>query len=192
LTPPDDRSLHYRAIPSPVGMFLLMRTGSGEIRTAWAAHTEQTLDGVSEDALLLPELADRLRAYFDGAAVDFRDVPIARGTRFQQDCWRSTRMLGHGRIGSYAEIAEQSGNPRAVRAVGLAMRRNPQPVITPCHRVITSSGGLGGFIGSDDPGSDPLQTKSWLLRMEGHGIDVTGEICRVNVVERLHGHVKSP
>ena len=179
------RVIHFRTLASPIGTFLMMRTESGEIRTAWEEHTEQSLADASEDSSMLPELADRLKAYFDGDPVDFGDVPVAYGTRFQQACWRAARLLAHGRTGSYKDIAARAGSARAVRAVGQAMRRNPQPIITPCHRVITSSGRLGGFIGSDDPASEALRRKSWLLRMEGHRFGVSGEICGVIASDQL-------
>lgn len=65
---------------------------------------------------------------------------------------------------SYGELAELAGNPKAARAVGTAMRKNPLPIVVPCHRVVQSSGALGGYMGTGDEG---LKMKRWLLRHEG-------------------------
>ena len=65
---------------------------------------------------------------------------------------------------TYGELAELAGNPKAARAVGTAMRKNPIPIIVPCHRVVQSGGGLGGYMGNGDDG---LRMKKWLLRHEG-------------------------
>ncbi len=65
---------------------------------------------------------------------------------------------------SYSELAELAGSPLAARAVGTAMRKNPLPIIVPCHRVISADGGLGGYMGN---GEDNMQMKKWLLHHEG-------------------------
>ncbi len=73
--------------------------------------------------------------------------------------WRAVCGIGFGQTRSYAEIAAEIGRPRAVRAVGAANGANPVPLIVPCHRVITSSGGLGGYGGG-------VETKRKLLAFE--------------------------
>lgn len=65
---------------------------------------------------------------------------------------------------SYGELGALVNNPKAARAVGTAMRKNPLPIIVPCHRVVQSNGGLGGYMGS---GEDGLRMKKWLLGHEG-------------------------
>ncbi|NQU05275.1 MAG: methylated-DNA--[protein]-cysteine S-methyltransferase [Calditrichaeota bacterium] len=74
--------------------------------------------------------------------------------------WKSLVEVPFGETISYGELAKRAGSPRAARAVGAAMARNPIPILVPCHRVITSSGKLGGFGGG-------LDMKRWLLRHEG-------------------------
>ncbi len=69
-----------------------------------------------------------------------------------------------GQTVTYGELAELAGNPQAARAVGTAMRKNPIPIIVPCHRVLQSGGGLGGYMGNGDDGQ---RMKKWLLRHEG-------------------------
>lgn len=89
-----------------------------------------------------------LQKYFSGECVSF-DLPLDLGyhTPFQQAVWRATGKVPFGETRSYAWIASKIKSPRAVRAVGQALGANPVPIIVPCHRVISSSGGLGGFSG---------------------------------------------
>jgi methylated-DNA-[protein]-cysteine S-methyltransferase len=69
-----------------------------------------------------------------------------------------------GTTATYGELAELAGKPLAARAVGTAMRKNPLPIIVPCHRIVQANGGLGGYIGS---GEDGLRMKKFLLAHEG-------------------------
>ncbi len=86
------------------------------------------------------------------------DVPEA--SAFQQRVWRAACAIPYGGTRSYAWIARKIGSPRAARAVGNALGANPVPIVVPCHRVIASSGGLGGFSGG-------LEWKRRLLDLEG-------------------------
>jgi len=93
-------------------------------------------------------LTERLRAYFSGCEVTFPDMlDLSRATPFQQEVWQMTRLIPYGETRSYTWVAEQTGRPRAVRAVGQALARNPLPVIIPCHRVLSIDGKLGGYSG---------------------------------------------
>jgi AraC family transcriptional regulator of adaptative response/methylated-DNA-[protein]-cysteine methyltransferase len=82
------------------------------------------------------------------------------GTPFQQKVWKELLKVPAGEVISYAELARRIKNPKAMRAVGSAMGANPVPILVPCHRVIASSGGLGGFGGG-------LALKRQLLEAEG-------------------------
>jgi O-6-methylguanine DNA methyltransferase len=82
------------------------------------------------------------------------------GTPFQQKVWKELMKVPAGKVISYAELARRVKNPKAMRAVGSAMGANPVPILVPCHRVIASSGGLGGFGGG-------LALKRELLAAEG-------------------------
>ncbi|MGE3181384.1 MAG: methylated-DNA--[protein]-cysteine S-methyltransferase [Phycisphaerae bacterium] len=121
--------------------------------------------GIAENPSAMPELAQDLIDYFAGAEVAF-DVPldIDDAPAFHQRTWRATRNIDFGDTLSYGQVAELVGNSRAARAVGSAMRNNPLPPIVPCHRVLRSDGGLGGYSG---PGG--LSMKSDLLAMEKAG-----------------------
>lgn len=89
-------------------------------------------------------------------------------TEFQRRVYRAVLSIPRGSTLSYREVAEMAGYPRAARAVGNAMRRNPFPVIIPCHRVIRSDGSLGEYSG-------PTGMKERLLRQEGVRIETSRE-----------------
>jgi O-6-methylguanine DNA methyltransferase len=82
------------------------------------------------------------------------------GTPFQQQIWKALLQIPPGRTRTYGELAADAGHPGAARAVGSACGANPIPVLVPCHRVVPSGGGLGGFSGG-------LGWKETLLRREG-------------------------
>jgi methylated-DNA-[protein]-cysteine S-methyltransferase len=88
----------------------------------------------------------QLRSYLEGEKVNFDvDLDLSTGTPFQQSIWKLTRRIPYGRLVSYKRLAEQYGNPLCARAVGNALGANPVPIVIPCHRVIRSDSGLGGF-----------------------------------------------
>jgi methylated-DNA-[protein]-cysteine S-methyltransferase len=110
------------------------------------------------------DLRRRLRAYFNGRDVDFPDeLDLEGATFFQRKVWQAARLIPRGETRSYAWLAGRIGQPRAARAVGQALGRNPLPVIVPCHRVLASDGGLGGFSGG-------LDMKRLLLGLEAANI----------------------
>jgi len=104
----------------------------------------------------------RLEAYFDGDldALDAIQVEPLWGTPFQRRVWKALRSIAVGKTVSYGQLARRVRSPKAVRAVGSANGANPMPLVLPCHRVIASGGGLGGYGGG-------LNTKRWLLDHEG-------------------------
>lgn len=109
------------------------------------------------------DLAERLRAYYAGRKVDFPDeLDLSTATIFQREVWEATKLIPYGETRSYKWVAEQIAKPKAVRAVGQALGKNPLPVIVPCHRVLASKGGLGGFGGG-------LEMKRFLLQLEAEG-----------------------
>jgi methylated-DNA-[protein]-cysteine S-methyltransferase len=110
---------------------------------------------------LLQQTVRQLQAYFAGERQDF-DLPLdlSRGTPFQQAAWQALRALPYGSTCSYRALSAAIGRPRAVRAVGAAIGRNPVSIIVPCHRVIGANGALTGYAGG-------LPRKQALLRLEG-------------------------
>jgi len=114
---------------------------------------------------LAAEAAKQVAQYLSNA--DFRfDLPLAEsGTPFQRKVWQQIAAIPSGQAATYGEIAARIHS--APRAVGGACGANPCPLVTPCHRVMTASGGLGGFSGRADDAVFLLNVKRWLLAHEG-------------------------
>ena len=100
-----------------------------------------------------------LGEYFSGTRREFGITLAPRGTGFQREVWAELRRIPYGETISYAELARRIGNPRAVRAVGLANGANPLAIVVPCHRVIGANGTLTGYGGG-------LTVKQQLLDLE--------------------------
>ncbi|MDB2387459.1 methylated-DNA--[protein]-cysteine S-methyltransferase [Shewanella sp.] len=108
----------------------------------------------------LNQAKHELLEYFAGKRQQF-NVPLApQGTEFQQQVWHALSLIDYGCTCSYADIAEQIGRPKAVRAVGTANGANPIAIIVPCHRVIGKNGTLTGY-------AYGLALKQKLLHLEG-------------------------
>lgn len=105
-------------------------------------------------------LQKELSAYFSGEPVIFTTRLDVTGTFFQLRVWSELLNIPYGNVRSYKWLAQMAGNPRGARAVGGALNRNRVPVIIPCHRVVESSGGLGGY-------GYGLDIKKRLLELEG-------------------------
>lgn len=102
----------------------------------------------------------QLNEYFSGTRKTFTIPLHPIGTEFQKQVWTALTSIPYGETRTYAQLASQIGNPKAVRAVGAANGKNPLSIIVPCHRVIGSSGNLTGFAGG-------LDAKATLLSLEG-------------------------
>lgn len=102
-----------------------------------------------------------LRAYFRGdlGALEAVQVDLA-GTAFQERVWTELRKIRPGTTRAYADVANAIGEPKALRAVGMAASRNPAVIVVPCHRVVARDGSLHGFSGG-------IERKRWLLVHEG-------------------------
>jgi methylated-DNA-[protein]-cysteine S-methyltransferase len=104
-----------------------------------------------------------VRNYIAGVSTALNlEVDLSAMTPFQRSVLEETRKVPRGQVSTYAEIARRIGNPKAVRAVGQALRRNPIPIVVPCHRVIASDGSLGGYGGNLRD-----KRKIQLLQLEG-------------------------
>ena len=115
------------------------------------------------DPVRVAPALDQLDEYFNQQRHEF-DLPLdwSPMTPFQQMALRAVYAIPYGKYLTYADVAAQIGKPKAVRAMGRANATNPMPIIIPCHRVLGSDGKLHGYGG---PGG--LETKAWLLRLEG-------------------------
>jgi methylated-DNA-[protein]-cysteine S-methyltransferase len=155
---------------SPDGELLVAGTDRGLVREAISSqHTDDVLaelaERVSPRVLRLPARTDEVRReldeYFAGSRRQF-DLPLdwtlVRG--FAQGVLRATAGVPFGETTTYRQMAEAAGSPRASRAAGNALGSNPIPIVVPCHRVLHSGGGLGGYAGG-------LERKRTLLTLEG-------------------------
>jgi len=142
-------------VESPLGLLALRAEGDQLTSLDWvdAPAEENTTD-------VLREAATQLRAYFDGRLKTF-DLPLApTGTEHQKAVWSAMLRIPYGGLITYGEIADELNS--SARAVGTACGRNPIPVIVPCHRVVATGGGMGGYSGRGG-----LETKHALLLLEG-------------------------
>jgi len=87
----------------------------------------------------------QLKKYLEGGLKRFNCALDLRGTPFQKKVWSALAKIPYGKTRSYQDVARAIGHPKAFRAVGNANGNNPIPLIIPCHRVIETNGGLGGF-----------------------------------------------
>jgi methylated-DNA-[protein]-cysteine S-methyltransferase len=160
----------YATIDSPFGSLLIAATTKGLVRVNLPAYDpEETLEElaarVSPRVLEAPARLDEARReldlYFDGKLTEF-DLPIdwQLTDGFRKRVQRAINRIPYGQTRSYTEMARRAGNERAVRAAGTACGSNPIPIVVPCHRVLRSGGGLGGYGGG-------LPMKKALLELEG-------------------------
>jgi methylated-DNA-[protein]-cysteine S-methyltransferase len=162
----------YAEVDSPLGPLLAASTARGLVMLAsedGGAPPDDVLqrlaDRISPRVLEAPARLDTVRReldeYFAGARSRF-DVPVdwALVGDFGRRVLAATAAIPFGEVRTYAEVAAQAGNPRAPRAAGNALGANPIPIVVPCHRVLRTGGGLGGYTGG-------LERKEALLRIEG-------------------------
>ncbi len=102
----------------------------------------------------------QLDDYFEGKIKNFSTPLKPKGTKFQLQVFEALLAIPYGEVVSYKDLAKMINNPNAQRAVGNALNKNPIAIIIPCHRVISSSGDIGGFGGG-------IEIKKKLLALEG-------------------------
>ena len=124
-----------------------------------AITTHRTYEGIKQETPLINEAYRQLSEYLLGERKRF-DLPLKpQGTVFQQEVWKALRDIPYGETRSYKQIAEAIGNPKAVRAVGMANNQNPLLIVVPCHRVIGANGKLVGYAAG-------IEKKEFLLKLE--------------------------
>ena len=153
-----------KEIDSPVGKLRLVASDAGLAAILWENEDPNRvrLGALTQrnDHPMLLETERQLHEYFGGRRKAFDLKLDFNGTEFQRKVWAALLTIPYGETRSYAQIARQIGRPDAVRAVGAANGKNPISIVTPCHRVIGSTGKLTGFAGG-------LETKAFLLGLEG-------------------------
>lgn len=149
-------TMSVACMPSPLGLIELVADERGisslefvnapRYDTVWSAPIELAFAQLDE--------------YFSGQRREF-DLPLGlRGSPFEMRVWEQLCKIPYGQTVSYGDVARAIGNPRAARAVGLAVGKNPLAIVVPCHRVIGRDGKLVGYGGE-------LWRKAWLLKHEG-------------------------
>jgi len=160
----------YGSVDSPFGPLLVAVTPKGLVRLA---YPDRDVDEVLEDLARLvsprileapartDEVRRELEQYFAGSRRRF-EIPVdwALSHGFVRKVLRATARIPFGAVRTYRDVAARAGNDRAFRAAGNALGANPVPIVVPCHRVVYSDGGLGGYTGG-------LERKELLLELEG-------------------------
>ncbi|MGH2692757.1 MAG: methylated-DNA--[protein]-cysteine S-methyltransferase [Actinomycetota bacterium] len=160
----------YSEVDSPFGPLLVAATRRGLVRLAYPNEDrDEVLTGLAskvsprvlESPSRLDEIRRRLDAYFERQVRGFDfdvDYSLTRG--FVRKVLRATARIPYGELSTYRLVATRAGSPRASRAAGNALGSNPIPIVVPCHRVVHSTGGLGGYTGG-------IERKEFLLKLEG-------------------------
>jgi methylated-DNA-[protein]-cysteine S-methyltransferase len=159
----------YDLVDTPIGTLLIATTERGLCRIAYDAEPERELDGLARtfgvrvlrSARPIDPARQQLDEYFEGKRQRFDlAVDLELQADFNRRVLHELARVPYGEVVTYGELAARSARPRAARAVGTVMNRNPLPIVLPCHRVIGANGKLVGYGGG-------LDRKERLLRLEG-------------------------
>ena len=158
----------YDFVDTPLGSLLLAKTERGLCRIGFDPDPERDLDPLARlfgsKVLRVPKALDEpkreLDEYFAGSRTEF-ELPVdVVFDSFRLRVMDELARVPYGSVTTYGALAAKAGNPRAARAVGMFMNRNPIPIVLPCHRVVGASGSLVGYGGG-------LERKEQLLQLEG-------------------------
>ncbi|MDE2786458.1 MAG: methylated-DNA--[protein]-cysteine S-methyltransferase [Chloroflexota bacterium] len=165
----EHEMLHYCLQETPFGWLALLGNARGLLRVSLQPEPQPALDGLGnamddaeENAGVFEGTLAAFEEYFAGSVTALDRIPLdlSDASPFFGAAWVACRSIPPGETRSYQWLAEAAGNPRASRAAGQAMAKNPFPLIIPCHRVVGSSGGLHGY------GAGGVGVKARLLEME--------------------------
>ena len=163
-------TVNYDQLTTPIGPLILIFANEDLIRIDFGSFEENELKinkylkrarfmSKITRAKIDHPLKEELKAYFKKQLTNFTPPKKMYGTDFQRDVWQALLKIPFGQTMTYKEVAEKIGRPKAVRAVGGALNKNPFSIVYPCHRVIGSDGSLTGFGGGVD-------RKQYLLELE--------------------------
>jgi len=141
-----------------IGTIGIAEDGDGNITNLFFSREGHTID--LRETLILKNAFRELNEYLDGNRKTFDLVYSFEGTDFQKKVWAELQNIPYGMTIGYGKLAKQIGNPKAYRAVGSTVRKNPIPIFVPCHRVVSSDGDIGGY-------SRGISYKKKLLMIEG-------------------------
>ncbi|WP_088825421.1 MULTISPECIES: methylated-DNA--[protein]-cysteine S-methyltransferase [Listeria] len=151
--------MEKRIFESPIGLLYLTVENSHVIKISYDDKV-QNESGTAEENRVMNELVTELTDYFSGKLQRFQVNFKLSGTAFEQAVYEALTEIPYGDFWSYKQVASHIQNASSVRAVGQANRKNPLPIIIPCHRVVQEGGQLGGYNGAD------YAKKIWLLEFE--------------------------
>ena len=160
----------YGWVDTPVGRLLVAATDAGLLRLGFESErvdvtlaelARKVSPRILEDERRMEKIRRQLGEYFEGRRKAF-DMPLDRSLirGFHRLVLDATERIPYGAVSTYREVAERAGNARASRAAGNALGSNPIPIVIPCHRVLRTGHGLGGYGGG-------LDRKQLLLELEG-------------------------
>lgn len=161
---------HVFGLESPVGYWSVTTTENQVLALEYLDHGLETVAArhlrMTPETKLEMRLECMLSRYFKGEAIDFSKLPLAfpSDSNFLSAVMKGLQAIPFGECRDYQWMANHIGNPKATRAVGGALGRNPLPILIPCHRIISRNGLLGGFMRAHPDGS---RIKSFLLGLEG-------------------------
>jgi methylated-DNA-[protein]-cysteine S-methyltransferase len=160
----------YADVDTPIGNIVVASTRRGLVRVSFVPEArDKVLQELAEDLsprviespARLDDVRRQLDGYFEGRLHEFElalDWQLSHG--FARRVLENTARIPFGQVSSYKQMAAAAGSPRGARAAGNALGSNPIPIVVPCHRVLHSGGGIGGYGGG-------LDMKRFLLRLEG-------------------------
>jgi len=161
--------INYLSLNTRIGEIWLGSTQLGIFRVHFGRLDIESIEQVFHNhslirfergGALVEETARQILRYLEGRLRKFTvKLDLTGSTTFARRVWRATTRIPYGEVRSYGWLAARLGNPGSARAVGLALSRNPVPILVPCHRVVGSHGWLGGFSGG-------LRIKQYLLAVE--------------------------
>lgn len=161
-----ERNIIYDIFPSPLGLLYIIFSDNALAGIIFSNEVDESpssiplsVKSIKKDRI--PEnFRQQLTDYFGGKLREFeQEVILLSGTEFEKSVWLTLREIPYGETRTYKWVAERIGKPRAVRAVGRALSKNPIPIVLPCHRVIESDGSIGGY-------SSGVEKKRRLLNLE--------------------------
>jgi methylated-DNA-[protein]-cysteine S-methyltransferase len=167
-----DQTIWYGSLPdTEVGPLLIAASRNGLVSIEFGqderGFVRRLAKAIKSPVLKSQErvqaIAAQIDQYLEGSRQAFDlEVDLSALTPFQRRVLEAAGGVPAGVVATYGEIAQRIGKPRAARAVGQALARNPIPIVVPCHRVVASDGSLTGYSGRGG-----IETKAWLLKHEG-------------------------
>ena len=160
----SSKILFWNQIKTPAGDLFFVWKKEGVLLVSFIEkdYGEKISDFIKDGFTLIrssSSLEVQLKEYFEGVRKEFDLKLITTGTAYQKKVWSELLKVPYGETVSYGQLARRVGNPRGARSVGMAVHFNPIGIIIPCHRVIRSSGEIGGY-------ASGVFKKKWLLEHE--------------------------